>query len=150
MPQDWSTVAYPLPLDAHTRRPTVEPDEDPGCRKHGTRACAPCTLPHLEGALWEAPDREGQTVKVTAPYSAGIVTGPKRPAVTFRPLGHDCTGTVTVPRPPEPDYGPGPWRTRTHKRATVKQARPQAPSRNEAARQANRELAERLGIKLPE
>lgn len=136
-----------VPIDPHTRYPLHVGDQPVGCSEHGIITCGTCA-----GTVepWEPrPPAEGKRPKPLV-TSAGIVTGPTRPAVTFRPFGEGCT--TTIPHPTH-DHALGPWRARRARRAPEPEPEPEptvAPDPLTEAQAANRALAARLGITLPD
>lgn len=127
------------------------------CTRHGIVRCAYCL-----GLVdpYEPPEHQGTTRKPYEPYSRGIVTGPKRPAVHFNPQGSGQR-RFTEPKPDHPittarvhradgvarynpytrqKYGdnPTPYRVEPQDRTILDR------------KAANRALAKRLGITLPE
>lgn len=103
---DWPTEALKrlpawsqghLHIDPHTRRPLHVGDQPVGCSEHGIAACGVCTgtvepwepRPHAEGTIPKRPEPGQGVIERNAV---------KRPAVTFRPVGHG-TGTVRIKHP---------------------------------------------------
>ena len=152
---DWKReplTGYPAwhPSHVHveplTNRPVQGWDAPVGCATHGVVECGPCYHRDVDGAVYEAPQHADGVRKVHAPIGAGVVEADpvKRPARTFRPFGEGCKANITHPTH---KHSLGPWRAT---RTVTPQPTTVEPTPLEQARAANKALAARLGITLPE
>jgi hypothetical protein len=116
------------------------------CERHGILRCAYCTLGERkpDPIPTEGSDRkryEVRPIDYLYPLYNQEWRAQRTPPVQYRPFGHGCT--TPIPQGPAPQHAYGPWRTQRN-------PQPQPVDALTEAQRANRALAARLGITLPD